>query len=377
MKNKIKLLFAGDFCSEFPNKIELSDSIRNLFNSCDIQLLNFEGPLAKGKLNIPNNTVLPQSSNSPNWCEEVGFNIVSLSNNHSLDYSAEGLLETKKKFENSTTLGVGDWEEAHGVKFVDIDGIRLGFIAGTSCDFSALKDKWTDFNKTGCAWINSSEINNQIRENKDKCDYLFVIAHGGLEYMDIPLPEWRDRYRELIDLGVDGVIGGHPHVPQGVEIYKKKPIFYSLGNFYFDNFKINKPDFWDNGIFAVIEIENNIITQKTIPTIRKGHLIDIDASKETEQHLLDISSVLTDDNRYMQQVNKEVLRLYPKYESWLLCGFNALEVKFNLRSLYRILKRVLLFRSKPNYKIAMHQLREDSTRWALSRALKLMSKSDL
>jgi poly-gamma-glutamate synthesis protein (capsule biosynthesis protein) len=286
-------------------------------------------------------------------------------------------LETKKKFENSTTLGVGDWEEAHGVKFVDIDGIKLGFIAGTSCDFSALKDKWTDSNKIGCAWINSVEVNKQIRKNKDKCDYLFVISHGGLEYMNIPLPEWRDRYRELIDLGVDAVIGGHPHVPQGVEIYKEKPIFYSLGNFYFDNLKINKPDLWDNGIFAIIEIENNIITQKIIPTIRKGHRVDIDDSKEIEQHLLDISSVLANEDSYMEQVNSEVLRLYPKYEGWLLDGFNALEIKFNLRSLGRILKRGLIMKSNPNYKIAMHQLREDSTRWALSRALKLMSKSDL
>src|SRR5690606_3657601 len=119
-------------------------------------------------------------------------------------------------------------------KFIEINGIKIGFFAGTSCDFSALKDKWTDKDKVGCSWINQIQVNNIIRTAKEQCDHLIILSHGGIEFMDVPLPEWRDRYRELIDLGADAVIGTHPHVPQGIEIYNKKPIFYSLGNFYFD-----------------------------------------------------------------------------------------------------------------------------------------------
>lgn len=376
-KERIKLLFAGDFCSEFPEEIHLSQKIFNLFETCDSKFLNFEGPLAKGKSNSPNERTLGQSSLSPNWCETNGFNIISLANNHSLDYSAEGLLSTKNSFKKSTTLGAGDWAEAHKVKFIDISGVRIGFIAGTSYDFASLKDKWTDYDKIGCAWINSFEINKQILENKDKCDYLFVISHGGLEFMNVPLPEWRDRYRELIDLGADAVIAAHPHVPQGTEIYKNKPIFYSLGNFYFDNFGKVKPKYWDNGLLAIIELENGKIYHKVIPTIRNGHSVDVDQSKETELHLKDISLTLYDNKKYMKQVNADVLKFYPKYQQWLLSGFNAIEIKFNIKTILLIINRMTFSTHKPSLKIAMHQMREDSTRWALIRALKIKSNSNL
>lgn len=61
-----------------------------------------------------------------------------------------------------------------------------------------------------------------------------MIAHAGLEDEDIPLPEWRERYRELIDVGCDVIIGGHTHMVQGCEIFKEKLICYSLGNFVFE-----------------------------------------------------------------------------------------------------------------------------------------------
>lgn len=48
-------------------------------------------------------------------------------------------------------------------------------------------------------------------------DYLIVFNHGGVEYMDVPLPEWRDVYRLWIEMGADAVIASHPHVPQGYE----------------------------------------------------------------------------------------------------------------------------------------------------------------
>lgn len=98
--SKVKLLFAGDFCSGYPERIELSHNIKKLVESCDYNIINFEGPLAKGKINNPNGRTLPQSSDSPSWCEENGFNVISLANNHSLDYNVEGLLSTKNAFKN-------------------------------------------------------------------------------------------------------------------------------------------------------------------------------------------------------------------------------------------------------------------------------------
>ena len=74
---------------------------------------------------------------------------------------------------------------------------------------------------------------NQVISEKD--------LHDGIEYIDIPLPEQRERYRDFVDYGADGVFVHHPHVPQGWEVYKGRPIFYSLGNFFFNS--KNTPDY--------------------------------------------------------------------------------------------------------------------------------------
>jgi poly-gamma-glutamate synthesis protein (capsule biosynthesis protein) len=332
-------------------------------------------PLATGELKSPNGIKLVQSKASPYCVEQMGFNIISLANNHMLDYGANGLLETKKAFKKSTTLGAGNWNEAYQVKYIDIKGVRIGFFSGTSCDFASLKDNWTDKQKIGCAWINQSEVNKILSTAKEMCDYLIVISHGGIEHMEVPLPEWRDRYRELIEMGADAIIASHPHVPQGIEEYKGKSIFYSLGNFFFDNDNHQKPSFWDNGILAVLEIENGKISWQSIPVIKKNDFLDIDNSDKISEHLKYLKDILTDDEKYIEKVNSEVLRLYEKYKNWLLSGSNAIELKLSIKSLIQMVKTIFFI--KRNEKVTLHQIREESTRWLLARALKLKSKTEL
>jgi poly-gamma-glutamate capsule biosynthesis protein CapA/YwtB (metallophosphatase superfamily) len=89
--------------------------------------------------------------------------------------------------------------------------------------------EWSQpFDSIGCSWINHHRFNSIIKEAKTKVDYLIAITHAGLEMVDLPLPEWRDIYREMINMGCDAIVGGHPHVPQGYEIYNGKPIFTVL-----------------------------------------------------------------------------------------------------------------------------------------------------
>lgn len=368
-------MFTGDFCSKNPQNIKMSNSFLEVMKSCDIKCLNFEMPLATGELQSSNGIKLVQSKASPSWLEEMGFNIISLANNHMLDYGTDGLLATKKAFKHSITLGAGKWNEAYEVKFIDIKGVKLGFFSGTSCDFAALKDKWTDKQKIGCAWINQKEVNKILSSAKEMCDYLIVLSHGGIEYMDVPLPEWRDRYRELIEMGADAIIASHPHVPQGIEEYKGKSIFYSLGNFFFDNDNPQKPSFWDNGILAVLDIENGIINWQSIPVIKKNDFLDIDSSDKINEHLKYLTDILTDDEKYIAKVNSEVLNLYEKYKNWLLSGINAIELKLSIKSLIQMAKTIFFI--KRNEKVTLHQIREESTRWLLARALKLKSKTEL
>ena len=83
---------------------------------------------------------------------------------------------------------------------------------------------------------------------------LIVQVHAGVELLDVPIPEWRAKYRQLIDLGADVVIAHHPHVMQGIEEYKGKLICYSLGNFYFD-YPSNHPQ-WNTGAMLTLDFQH-------------------------------------------------------------------------------------------------------------------------
>lgn len=368
-------MLAGDLCAANPENIDISPNLLKLFQSCDVKAINFEAPLSGAKIQSPNGATLLQSNFSPQWVENNGFDIISLANNHMLDYGKDGLLNTKNAFKNSITVGAGNWNDAYEVKFVEIKGVKIGFFSGTSSDFSSLKDEWTDSRNIGCAYINHRSVNKIIATAKERCDFLIVLSHGGIEFMDVPLPEWRDRYRDLIDAGADVIIGSHPHVPQGVEQYKGKSIFYSLGNLFFDNNDKNRSKYWDKGLIAVLEIENGKIDCYAVTTLKNGNSLDIDDSLEAKEYLEYLNAILQDNTKYLERVNSEVLKFFEIYKSWLLSGVNAVEIKLTINSLKMLIKAIL--KPRFNNKITLHQIREDSTRWLLARALKIKSKTEL
>lgn len=371
----IKLLFLGDYCSNKPEDIVLSNDFITLLESSDLRCVNFEAPLEAGIIVSPNGRSLNQSNESPSWIEKNKFDIVSIANNHMYDYGEPGILKTKSFFNKSLVIGAGNWDEVYSVSIIEIRGTKIGFISGTSADFSSLKDQWTDKDKIGCAWINHPNINNIITAAKDECDFLIVLSHGGIEFMDVPLPEWRDRYRELIDMGADAIIGSHPHVPQGVESYQNKPIFYSLGNFIFDKERQNLPMYWNNGLAAIIEIDNNKISYKSIPIVNDNNNIYIDNSTSIKKHLEYINDILYDDGLYIQKVNSDVLHLYNKYKGWLISGLGSVELSFELKKIARLI--IKLFSNRNAEKVALHQIRDESTRWLMSRAIKLKTNTNL
>ena len=373
----MRIFFGGDFCSRDPQAIIVEPALQSVMEGCDYRFLNFEGPIHKGQLNIANSNILPQSDDSPAWCERQGFNIISVANNHALDFSEEGLLATINSFRQSIVLGGGTWEEAYKIKTISNGNMKIGFLAATSSDFASFKDKWTDADRIGCANVMGAEIERKIVTKNDFCDVLILISHAGVEYCNVPLPELRDRYRRLTELGVDAIVAMHPHVPQGYEVYNGKPIFYSLGNFLFDRMNPAEPrhKYWGHGLSLVLEIDDNGgITYQIVPVCYHDNVLGIDKEESILEHEKWLNDVLADDNQYIETVNKEVQSLYPKYKGWLLSSFNAYESKGDLRSVYHFLRGL---RKMANTRASLHQLREESTRWLLTRFLKNESNTTL
>lgn len=275
--------------------------------SSDLRCVNFEGPLRIGEVESANGTYLSQSNQSPRWLVDHGFNIVSFANNHTCDFGEIGLCASVAAFDGVVTLGCGNgWNEVYRVRYVEVKGKKIGFFNATSADFSSLKDEWTDAKKYGCAWINHPSVPLMLHKAKLECDYLIVLPHAGVEFMDVPLPEWRTIYRNFIDCGADAVIASHPHVPQGWEIYKERPIYYSLGNFVFEKDSPYKIPNWYNGLIVELVFSKDGIESKNYSTLYADNKVEIDTTQERADYIKKLREYLVDDDIYLNCINEVI-----------------------------------------------------------------------
>lgn len=167
--------------------------------------------------------------------KEIGMDIVSLANNHAMDYGAEALLDTIDTLDNAGIVHVGagaGLDEAKALKLMQVKGKKIGFLAASRVipvsSWAAGK------NHPGMLTTYDPQVLvEEIGKARAVCDYLVVYVHWGIEKNERPEEYQRTLGKQYIDAGADIVVGSHPHVLQGIEYYKGKPIVYSLGNFVF------------------------------------------------------------------------------------------------------------------------------------------------
>jgi poly-gamma-glutamate synthesis protein (capsule biosynthesis protein) len=222
----------------------------------------------------------------------------------------------------------------------------------------------------GFAWINHPSVKHIVKESREKLDVLIIQVHAGLEDHDLPLPEWRERYRELIDLGADAIIGSHPHVPQGWETYKGKPIFYSLGNFYFDG--ESEDPFWNKGLAVSLSFDHkNLRSFKVLGIAKTKDGIVINNSENFLNHLKHLN-ILLEEPMYSENISNTVSLLWDKYyESYYETAVNSVGSEGSLKKfMIYIVKRLFSKgKLKPNLSFLLHNIRIESHRWVVERAL--------
>lgn len=315
--SSIKLFFAGDFCSKpSTTKITVSDELKGLIQSCDLKVVNFEVPL-KPQVKMPSQRRerFFQNDDAPDFLRGLGFNLFSQANNHAFDWGDEGFKKTKAAL-GDAAFGAGSYEEAYRVKVAEVKGVKIGFFALSFAAYKGVFDDVMNHEGLGCAYINDLRVNHDIMEARKQVDYLFVLPHDGVEYIDVPTPEIIARYRDFIDYGADGVIGTHPHCPQGWEEYKGKPIFYSLGNFLFNSkesydFKAKNPH-WYEGLCVVMSIDDGNLTCEVVNTKNVDNLgVELDHGQERNTHNEQLNQYLTNQeeyNRYLEKICKQLGR---------------------------------------------------------------------
>ncbi|MGI6329486.1 MAG: CapA family protein [Bacilli bacterium] len=207
------------------------EHFKDYFHQYDLAFYNQESIIGGKELGF---SAYPRFNTPKEFADlmvEMGFNLVSLANNHSFDKGEKGLLNSNKYWKDQPVLAAGTYSsvEERGMPRVkmmnNISYSLLSYTVPTN-GLSAPKGKEYLVNV-----FNYDLVAKDIEKVRDKVDLLIVSMHWGVEYVNYPNLEQKKIAEFLASKGVDIVIGHHPHVLQPIEIIDGTLIFYSLGNF--------------------------------------------------------------------------------------------------------------------------------------------------
>ena len=265
MSGYISIFFAGDIMLARNTEKDAFEFVNLLTNSSDISFGNLEYAITKSNVrNLESKYQLKSSCSVTKQIKEAGFDIVSLANNHVMDFGETGLIDTIDCLNNLNVSYVGagiDSYEAKDMKVINVKGLKIGFLAYTHNTSLTVRDNSAKSNRSGVSYL-SENISHEIQNAKNKVDFLIVSTHWGKEYQLSPSDFQVGYNRKIIDSGADLVVGTHPHVIQPTEKYKDKYIFYSLGNFVFDQRRNNTRD--SNAFRVFINNESKIVNIEKI-----------------------------------------------------------------------------------------------------------------
>jgi poly-gamma-glutamate synthesis protein (capsule biosynthesis protein) len=329
MNKSAEILITGDFYGGYrteeviknKNYNQLYNDFLPIIRNADFAITNLEAPLLINGTPIkktgPAIKAVPETIDALKF---AGFNLLTLANNHIMDYGAEGLINTIKLCgkKEISIVGAGEnHQKASQTIYKQINGINIAFINVSENEWST-----TNSSNPGAHPLNPVANYYKIKEAEEFADYLILIVHGGHEMYNLPSPRMKETYRFFVDAGADVIIGHHTHCYSGYEIYKGKTIFYSLGNFLFDS-KNYKPDIWYFGFAVRLNVTKTLeLTFEIIPY--KQSYIDVGIkilNKLEKDHfnndLKKINAIIQDDfileQKFNAFINNELAGTYKNF----------------------------------------------------------------
>jgi poly-gamma-glutamate capsule biosynthesis protein CapA/YwtB (metallophosphatase superfamily) len=309
--NKIIVTLVGDICLDSIDleNIVLEDKIKSILLSSSIAIGNLESPVTESEIKQKKLPVYLKTDVKSIKVLKY-FSALSLANNHIFDYGVTGFNDTIDFLikNNICFFGAGkNAEEAKIPLTIEKDiPQKIALITGT---------RWTNakLNEHGTAKFRGHAKN--IRDLKLKGYFIIYYPHWGYEYILTPPPDVRTHARKMIELGVDLVVGTHPHLLQGFEEFKGKYIFYSLGNFIFHHKHIER--------LTPKESQNRVKTSVILTLYLNNGSVDrvelhpIKYSNEKIQLILgmDKEDIITDMNENSKIFKKSKITYLKKYYS--------------------------------------------------------------
>lgn len=257
-RQPLSLNFVGDLMLDrsvyLKTKASGSDypyrKIGDLFDNADLVIGNLEGPVTeRGNHAVPSGSLLFKFEPTvTNGLKSAGFDILSLANNHTYNQGATGFADSLTNLQAAGISPIGNPRQISDddILIREVEGWKLAFIGWNTIEV-------TDDHET--------ELIALIRAIKPTVDRVIIMPHWGGEYK----PQTKSQIASahaLVDAGADIIIGGHAHTVQGVEVYNNCPIFYSLGNFIFDQYW---SDPTEQGLMVKLTLSDDATVAQVVP----------------------------------------------------------------------------------------------------------------
>lgn len=299
----IDVLITGDFCPigrvvpylNTNNYKELFGDLLPKIQESDLSITNLECPITNSNNRISKTG--PHLKSEPlaaRLLKSSGFNLVTLANNHIMDFGYEGLSNTFQylKDESISWVGAGDSQEEANKPFVYTkNDLQIAI-------FNFSDNEWgtTYGSDAGTAPIDIINNYNLIKDAKIIYGKVLIITHAGNENYPLPSIHMKKLFRFYIDAGADAVINHHTHCISGFEVYKESPIYYSLGNFIFDSER--RDDQWTTGMAVILSFSKERLSFKHQTFIqcrnKPGVSVQADNSFAIINHL---NNIISDDKK--------------------------------------------------------------------------------
>ena len=384
MKKETTLLFGGDFVIRegfTEDDIQISTDLIKEFEQSDFNALNLECPVtdatSKDRIRKTGPHLKGNKQLIKKKLKELDIDLLTLANNHILDYGSKGVLDTLDFCEGNDFYSVGAGKnlfEARKSFRTTVDSKKISIINFAENEWSSAKD-----NSPGGNPYDLIDNLNQIKEEKNLADIVIVVIHGGHEYYNLPSPRMVKEYRFYADGGADLIVGHHPHCISGFEIYKNTPIYYSLGNFLFTS--PSSYSDWYLGMILKIRIKNDNSLQCELLPIKQdksnysiGLLEDVEY-ESVIANVLKYSKIINNGDLLKKEWDLYVSKKLDTYLS-MFSVFNYIRNKYVKIILYK-LKITKLFLNKRVLTLYLNLLRcESHLDMSKASILKLLGDED-
>jgi poly-gamma-glutamate capsule biosynthesis protein CapA/YwtB (metallophosphatase superfamily) len=271
-------------------------AVQHLLTDADLTLGNLESALGSGGQAEAKGYTFLAPVEAAGSLALAGFDVLSLANNHAMDYGpgtliqAIDLLETK----GISSVGAGaDSNQAYAPLLLSADDLQLAFLGFVDVPVEVrgfdARTWHARVDRAGVAWADPEQMRSAIEVARDEADLVVVLLHSGYEYIQTPSPPQQYAARLAIEAGADLVIGHHAHVIQGVEFYGDGVIVYGLGNFAFEDGGVG-----ETGVMNIWLDAGGVRSLQFVPLVlgEDGRPMpaDLDKAEQIRSHIYSLTS---------------------------------------------------------------------------------------